>query len=265
MAHSSSSLAILLLATPLAVAPLVTVLAVFVAGDDVTEAADGGGAAAAVAGTGSDGGTTAAGVAAVVVTLAAAAIAEGDRHGDAATNGTTAAAAGFGATGSAATDADGTTDVICTGGDAFVVVDSDDGVEIAVVADDTDDVVAGGIAGADGVVATGSVASAVETGAGDADDADNDDFVAAAEGSLLPAIPPVTRPPLNGMTGGANLRRGVSSVDGRVVDPPVDDTTPSTVPLPSPVFSASCARWSSSTCRKRSLGTAAGRGPASVT
>ena len=256
----------LLLATPLAAAPLVTVeaIVVFVAGVDVT----GGGSAAAVAGTGGDigrdGGTTAAGVAVVVVTLAAAAIAEGDRHGDAATGGTTAA--GVGATG-VATTAEDTTGVDGsdgTGVDPFIDAAGD--VEIAVVAaaaaEDVDDVVAGGIAGVDGVVAMGAVAFAAEAGAGD--DADND-FAEAAEGSLQPLLtPPVARPPLNGMTGGANLRRGVSSVDDRVVVPPVDDTTPSTVPPPSPIFSVSCARWSSSTCRKRSSGTDSGRGPVSV-
>ena len=269
MAHSSSSLAMLLLATPLAAAPLVTVeaLAVFVAGVDVTGGGRGG--AAAVAGIGGDiggdGGTTAAGVAVVVVTLAAAAMAEGDRHGDAATGGTTDAAAGV-----TAATADGTTGVDGTdgtGGDAFIVaVDADDGgVEIDVVAEDVDDVAAaGGIAGTDGVVAIGAVAFATETGSGD-DVVDNDDdFAAAAEGSLLPAIPPVARPPLNGITGGANLRRGVSSDDGRVIVPPVEDTTPSTSAPPSPFFSVSCARWSSSTCRKRSSGTDSGRGPVSV-
>ena len=214
-------------------------IAVFVAGVDVTGT-----------GIGGDGGATAA---VVVVTFAAAAIAEGDRHGDAATGGTTATTAAI---------VDDTTCVVgtdSTGIDAFiVVVDADDGgVEIDVVADGADDVVVGGgIAGVDGVVAIGAVAFAAEAG--------DDDFAEAAEGSLLPLLPPpVARPPLNGMTGGANLRRGVSSVDGRVVDPPVDDTTP-IVPPPSPAFPVSCARWSSSTCLKRSSGIDSGRGPVSV-
>ena len=260
MAHSSSSLTMLLLAAPLpapAAAPLTTetvlateaglALLVFVGAADFVD-----GAGVGADGSVDDGGTTTTG-AAVVVAWAAAAIAEGDRHGDDAATGVVATA-GFTTTGGDGTigvDAnggvddgvdDGTTGVIATGGVGFVAV-------VAV----------------DGVIATGTTALKAERGV-DEDDDDDDaaDFPAAA--SLLLLLVPLVRPPLNDTTGGASLRRGVSSADGRVEapEPLLSPSIPPPVTPPSPAFSISCARWSSSTCRSRSSGTGAGRAPVSV-